>query len=503
MNARGVIGACLVTLCAATVFGAANSDTRLLEAVKSGSRPLVQTLLRAHVAVDTPEADGTTALHWAVRASDVEIVRLLLKAGADAKAANRYGVTPLSLAAVNGDGATIELLLKAGADVNAALPQGETVLMTASRTGNADAVRILLDHGADVNAQEHRMGETALMWAAAENHPDAVRLLADYGAELDARSSVLKFPKYYFNASAMVSTPLPRGGMTALQIAARQGALDGVRALVAAGSDVNLTDLDGTTALVLAIINRHNDVAELLANHGADPNIADAAGMAALYAAVDLRALGPLINRPTPQATSSVDNVELVKVLLEHGANPNARLRLPTLQRFHNGGDKQLGDGATPLMRAAKAKDLPVMLLLLDNGADVNLVTRDYMTALLFAASGGRTRSSEKDVIAALKVCLDHGADVNAFDINGATALSEAITQGDEIVKFLAAHGADLQMRDKQGRTALDIANGVSKGFNDARAGQRAPARKSTVTLLQQLMGSAAANSDASAAPGR
>ena len=73
--------------------------------------------------------------------------------------------------------------------------------------------------------------------------------------------------------------------------AAREGAPDAARVLAEAGADVNLTDPDGTTALVVAIINGHYDTAAVLADKGADPNIADTAGMAALYAAVDMNTL--------------------------------------------------------------------------------------------------------------------------------------------------------------------------------------------------------------------
>jgi ankyrin repeat protein len=479
----------LAALCAAAVVRAAEPDTRVLDAVKSGNTSAIQLLLRTHADVNAVETDGTTALMWAVRANDVDLVRQLLKAGANVRAANRYGVTPLTLAAANGNAAVTKLLLDGGADANTAYPEGETVLMTAARTGTPEVLQLLLDHGAAVNAKESQMGETALMWAAAENHPDAVAVLVKRSANLNAQSTLLKFPKYLFNGSTMVSTPLPRGGMTALLLAAREGAADGVRALVEAGADLNVADPDGTTPLVMAIINRHNDIAKFLIEHGANPNIADSTGMTALYAAVDLRTLGPLINRPTPKPTSTVDNAEIVDTLLKHGANPNAQQRLPILPRYHNAGDKQLAEGATPLMRAARALDLPVMKLLLDHGANPNLSTKNFMTPLIFAASGGgRGRVEEADVIAALTLCLDHGADINAFDNTGATALFAAVPRGDSIVKFLVERGADLDVKDKQGRTPLDVAMGITNAFNDPRGAPRSAARESTVALLKRLM---------------
>jgi ankyrin repeat protein len=418
-------------------------------------------------------------------------VRLLLKAGARAGTANRYGVSPLSLAATNGDAATIETLLAAGADANTASPDGETTLMTAARTGAAAAVKVLLAHGAKVNATEKWQGQTALMWAAAQNHREVTALLIEDGAEINARSKPLEFGKISFNGSTMVSTPMPRGGMTALMFAARQGALEGARALSEGGADLDLSDPDGTSALVMAIVNGHNDVAALLLEKGADPNVADASGMAALYAAVDLHTPGPFINRPSRKPTGTIDNVDLVKRILDRGGNPNARLRTPTLQRYHNGGDAQLTDGATPLMRAAKSTDVAVMRLLLDKGANPNLATRNFTTPMMFAAGlgGGRGRTDDA-AIDAIALCLKHGADVNAFNNAGQTALHIAVERSDRLVEFLASQGAELDLKDKDGRTPLDVALGVSaSGFQGRRGAAPTVVRESTAALLRQLMG--------------
>ena len=477
-----------VALYAAANLNAAG-DARLVEAVKNNNREAIQRLLKSRADVNVPEADGTTALHWAVRAGAADTVRLLLRAGAKAGAANRYGVTPLSLAATNGDAATIEMLVDAGADANGALPEGETALMTASRTGNPAAVTVLLDHGANVNAKEQWQGETALMWAAAQGHAPVVTLLARRGADVNARSKVLQFPKFNFNGSTMVSTPMPRGSMTALMLAARQGALDSVRALAEAGADLNLADPDGTSALVMAIVNVHFDVAALLIEKGADPNVDDASGMAALYAAVDMHTTGGLINRPSRRPTGNVDALVLVKMLLDHGASPNARLKTPTLQRYHNGGDPLLTDGATPLMRAAKSTDVAAMRLLLEKGANPGLSTKNQTTALMFAAGlgGGRNRSDD-DAMEAMALCLKAGADVNAFNTAGQTALHIAVERSNRLVKFLAEQGAELDLKDKDGRTPLDIAMGVSaSGFQGRRGAAPAVLRETTAALLRQL----------------
>jgi ankyrin len=466
---------------------ASGDSLSLIEAVKAGNRDAIREILKAHPDVNRREPDGTTALHWAVRANDEETARLLINLGAQVNAANRYGVAPLTLAAANGSRMIIAELLGAGADVNTTTPGGETVLMTAVRTGDAETVKLLLDRGADVSAREHEFGETALMWSAAENHADAVRLLAAHGAALDARANVLQFPNVKVDAATMVITAMPRGGLTPLMYAARQGALDSARALAELGANLNAVDPDGMSALVIAIINAHYDVAAMLVEKGADPNVADITGMAAVYAAVDMHTLDPLVNRPAPTGNTSHAAVDLVATLLEHHASPNATLKSPLLARQHNFGDGALGSGATPLMRAAKNGDVPMMGVLIAHGASARQAMPNGMTPLLFAATASR-RKSAPDAVAAAKLCLDNGADVNAHDAAGATALHLAVATSDDLVKYLVEHGARLDAKDQLGRTPLDVALGVG-GEGRGRAGRgAAPAvHESTAALLRDL----------------
>jgi ankyrin repeat protein len=411
------------------------------------------------------EPDGTTPLHYAARNQDVTAVRTLLAAHSAADAQNRYGVTPLVLAVEAGNLEIVNSLIAAGADVNHALPEGETVLMTAARTGNVPVIQALLRHGANVEAREGFYGETALIWAAAMNHTEAVRTLLDAGADLNGRSARAKFARP--NAGL---TRLPLGDWTPLMYAAREGALDAGRALVERRADVNATDPDGATALVLAIINYHYDFAALLLDHKADPNLADTTGMAALYAAVDMNSLPWMFGRPEIPAPSKVTALELIEDLLRHGADPNAALKAVQFQRAHTDGDPASGTGATPFLRAAKAADLPVMKLLLAHGADPNVRMKNGNTALMLAAGLGyrdgnmavptRDRGTPQEAIGAIQFCLDHGAEINAAGANGDTALHDAVTgRGDpQIIRYLVDHGASLEAKNGKGQTPLDAA---------------------------------------------
>jgi uncharacterized protein len=465
----------------------------LVEAARRGDAATVRALLRRQPAsVNVAAADGMTALHYAVRANDFALAQALLRAKANARAASRYGVTPLALAAENGSAEMIELLVKAGAEINAQESDGQTPLMIAARTGSAPAIKALVGHGATVKVQDGWMGETPLSWAAAENHADAVRALLELGADANARSKTLSFPEFRWVTSGMVSTALPRGGWTPLMHAARQGAFDGARALADGGADLNIKDPDGTTALVVAIINAHYDLAAMLLEKGADPNIADTSGMAAVYALVDMNTLANMQGRPQPKLLSKIAPDTLLQLLIKKGGNPNARLLRPTIGRYHGSGDASLGEGSTPLLRAAKAVDLEMMKVLLENGADAALTKKDRTTALIMVA-GGQPRVPDPDggrTIAAMQMLLAKGVDVDAFSTTGQTAIHAAAGRGvDPIVKFLAEKGATLNLPDKQGRTPLDVALGVGSGQN-ARAGRpfSLTVRESTATLLRELM---------------
>ena len=447
-----------------TALTLAQSKSRLAEVVHSGDTAAAMELLKKGTSGNSAEPDGTTALHWAVQQDDARLVNALLKSAAQVRAENRYGVTPLALAAINGSTPMVDLLLKAGADPNATSGEGETVLMAASRTGQPDAIKLLLKAGADPNASERQFGETALMWAAGHDNAEAIRVLVAGGAKPDAISSVINLPKAKVDFSFAVATALPRGGMTPLMYAGREGQINAVTALAEVGANLNAVDPEGCTAIVIAIINAHYDVAARLAEKGANSNIGDNAGMGALYAAVDMEHPASLTNRPPQLRTGRLTAAELVPVLLKHGADPNMALKAPLLMRQHNAGDAALGAGATPLMRAAKAGDIGMMKSLLDGGADGSRALTNGTTTLSIVMSGrgARTLTPDTPMFQAVKLMLDHGVNVNATGTGGATLLHQSLDRGEAFVRLLVEHGARLDIKDASGRTPLDIALGVA-----------------------------------------
>jgi uncharacterized protein len=462
----------MAALLAATSFGATHSDTRLADAAMQQDGPAVRSLLKLHADPNLAQPDGTTALDWAARWDDVAMADELIRAGANVKAANRFGATPLSLAATNGSAAMIEELLKAGENPNAVVSDmGDTALMLAARTGKPDALKVLLgphqgQSGADPN-KTNSEGQTALMWAVAEKNAAAAKTLIDGGANVNAQTHKLPPPSMF---QTIFSAPFPAGGMTALLYAARQNDLESARILIAAGADVKQNAADGSSPLLVATFNDHFALGKFLLEHGADANAADDKGRGPLYAAIDMRNL-EWSTRPAPPEKDRLSDLDLIKALLDHGANPNARLtkKIPLRGQPSFDGRWANAIGATPLWRAAQSDDVTVMRLLVDRGADPLIATNDHTTVLMVAAgvgwSDGQSHGSQADAPEALKLCLEWGGDVNAVNDEGYSALHGASFRGaNEVVQFLVDHGAKMDVKNKEGRMPVNMAEGMHIG---------------------------------------
>jgi len=408
---------------------------------------------------------------------------------------------PLSEAATVGDVRVIRDLLKAGADVDSANADGQTALMILARTSNIEAARLLISHGANVNARERWREQTPLMWAAAENQPAMVQLLVEHRAEVDARSHANHWERQVTVEPRRQARP--SGGFTPLLYAARRGCSECARILLRAGADKNLTDPDGVTPMLEAVLNLNFDVAAFLIQAGADVDRWDIWGRSPLYEAVDVDTLpvGGRADRPSLDRTSSL---ELIRMLLAAGANPNLQLKLfPPYRslRDDRGADGLLTIGSTPLLRAAKAGDIPAIRLLLAHGANPDLPTESGITPLMAAAGNGSsvidTRGRYKTEAQAAEVVgllLAAGANINDRDRTGQTALFGAATWGwSDVVKALAAHHADLFVKDARGHTAADIAQGTASSSGRAFS----EPHPETAALLRSLMAAAGAPANA------
>jgi uncharacterized protein len=442
--------------------------------VNGCAKPVLAGLLAvmlAHAAtadVNATTADGSTALLWAAHRGDVAAVRRLIGAGADVTLANHYGATPMSEAATQGETEIIAALLKAGADVDSPNAEGETALMEVTRTGRVAAARLLLSHGANVQAHETWGGQTALMWAVTQNHPDMMKLLIQHGADVNARSQVHDWQRKVTAEGR--PKDMHRGGLTPLLYAARDGCVPCVQLLLQDAADVNLPDPDKVSPLEMALLNLHWDTAKLLIAQGADIHGWDEWGQTPLYVAIDMNTVPASAHgdQPSPDQTQGL---EVITLLLNHGANPNAQLMVaPPLRNavLDRNADQMITTGATALLRATRGADMPVMKLLLAHGALVDLPNVDGVTPFLAAAGAGRnmpaTRGrfrTEAEAIATAKLLQASGANVNAATHSGETALHSAGLRGwSDMVSYLAQCGVNLDAEARSGLTPLDYAMG-------------------------------------------
>ena len=223
-----------------------NDRNALMEAAGSGNPQAVKALLKEFADVGGKDNSQRTALMEAAKKGDRESVKLLLDKIAEYKddpglhsdlinAKDENGRSALMEAAKNGNKDAVQQLLgQKDIDVNAQDTQGRSAIVDAAAKGDPEVVKALLAKGADINVPDAN-GRTALMEAAKERHPDVVEILA---------RSKKPIPNLDLQDKA--------SGQTALMEAVQAGDVRAVKALVAAGAKLDVTDNSGDTALAQA-----------------------------------------------------------------------------------------------------------------------------------------------------------------------------------------------------------------------------------------------------------
>ena len=529
--------ACLLATAVFVTVTRASGDSPLTKAVRAGDVQAVRALIKSGADVNAKSGDGSTPLLWAADRSAHDIASALIAAKAAVDAANDFGVTPLLHASRIGDAVMIDLLLRAGAKPSLAHPEGETPLMAAARAGSVPAVRLLLARGATVNAAGKFQGTTALMYAAAEGHLDVAGVLLEAGADPNIQGHVTSLTQ-------RKNADHPTGGFTALMFAARSGNDAMVRRLAAGGANLNVKNGDGASAAMIAIWNDRFDIAATLVELGSDVNDGS------LYVATEMRdATTDQFafdgSRRRPDNPNKLTALDLMRLLLEKGADPNKTFTgqlhstsMPNSDRFDN----------TPFFKAAIASDVEALKLLIAHKANLEQSPAAAppaalkegsddadadapagrgrgnpnagRTAAMVTMTGGRgpgmtggpgyirdgaapyrepgSRKPEE----AFALLLTSGANPNAKGPDGASLLHQASRAGNlEMIRALAAAKVDFEQKNNDGFTALDVAEGkqpasatgragrAGGGGGRGRGGRGAASQQDVAKLLRELMG--------------
>jgi len=429
-----------------------------------GSAPMIEKLLEAGADPNAPGPEGETPLMLAARTGNLEAIRVLLDHHADANVKDKLrSTTALMWAAEQSHPEAVKLLIEHGATVGA-----QTEVDTRNARNNlANTVTQRLHSSLGALGQKGPGG-------AAAPKPPALSAAGPVVASKTAPAGEAT-PEDDFAAYFRRPAKKDGGGLTPLVYAARENCIECAKALVEAGADVNQRTFYGWTPLLVATQNRHYKLAGYLLEHGANPNTPNKGGWAPLYLATDNRNIE---SGDYPVRAPDMDHLDFIKLLIAKGANVNARICGAESTPGKCTGDSTetrtnftmqwlFEDGATPFLRAAQSGDVELMKLLLAHGADPKIFTAHDVTPLAVASGIGWVEGvtfewSPEENIEAVKMCLDLGIDPNTADDEGRTALHGAAHKGRlEVIQLLVDHGANLDAHDGGSR---DSVNGAMLG---------------------------------------
>ena len=410
------------------------NESSLLLACGKGNIDAINVLFNARADVNIVDAVSNTCLHRAIiKECSMKVLQTIVDHGADVNAINKWNQTALALASMERNVDAINVLLNAGADPNIADVDGNTCLHDATKKDcRKEVLQSIIDHGANVNVT-NKQNFTALMMACIKGNVGVVSVL------LNARTDPNRV-----NAD----------GDTCLHVAIRTNcSKDILQSLIKHGANVNATNKQNLTALMIACTKGNVDAISVLLNAKADPNIPDAYGDTCLQNAV-----------------GEINNADVLQAIIVLSANVNATnkwnetaLEIALMKGNVNAVDILITAGADVNMSDSNSDtylhnavrmgcSAQALQAIVDHGADVNATNKWNQTAVALALM-------ERNVDA-INVLLNVGADLNIADDDGDTCLHEAIRidYSKEMILSIIEHGANVNAANKQNLTALKMA---------------------------------------------
>ena len=421
-----------------------------------GYTELVKLLLSHGANPNIATVDNKWPIHAACRGLHYEAVKLLLEYNADVNVCRWTGKTALhytlqSKSHPNTDSGIIsdlvQLLLDADANVNAASEAGITPLYIACSMGLESTVMKMLECGARVDGNSGK--KLPLIAACKNEHVSVVQLLLTNGANPNLQEDCIE-DRYH--------------GSFPLHIAATDGNFELVELLLKHGADIDVTDMRGDTALHRAVrfysvkhlnCGNQTSVVDILLENKADVNKMNNCGETQLYLAASrgllyvvnkmLEECGGNPNKGSPLVAACLrDNVDLVDLLLKHGADPN-----PTWTSC----DSEPCDSKheLPLFVAISNSNSDIIRLLLNAGASVNVVNDEGKNVLCFAADiligvMSYGLSEVRKALSTILLLIEHGASFNM-----------KLSVSDCSPLYLAVRGLDIVRRPRRTRCVIEL----------------------------------------------
>ncbi|EHK47127.1 hypothetical protein TRIATDRAFT_217580 [Trichoderma atroviride IMI 206040] len=440
-----------------------SGETALAAACGNGNEQIAQTLISSGADISLKTWSGQSPLHLAARNGHLNLVRLLLESGSEVNGAGFHQATPLHSAAEAKQTEIAKLLLQYGANVIATDSDGHPPLFFALRRNDINMAHLFIAAAPDQIKQAGKYYKwLPLHFTAHFGIVESMRLLLDCGADPDLVSDL---------------------GSTALALATDNSEI--VHLLIEKGADLNIRDSSGKTAMMFAAWDKNSEILRMLVENGANLDMVDDKGVCALHYAVVsgsvdcvriLLAAGAdqeLLmseNEYSPLLLASEDGqTEIVRLLLENGANPEIKTTEPTTPLsvaiagrhaevvsilLEYGADYTAAffrSALVPSVFAASLGQIPILEVLLSYGVDISLPTPRGITPLMGASMALQLYT--------MRFLLDKGADITAVDGSGRSVLFYAAEQGGaDAIKLLLSNGANVFAIDNDGWTVLHFA---------------------------------------------